>query len=91
MPQQQAPPRNMVFHRRGRTRFLNKLTNKWVGKEGNVHFHLNIDCPRGRGQSIAIDMRHLTTYDDVLNVMGEEHLQVLNELDMLHPIVAQKI
>ena len=90
-PQQQAPPRNMVFCRRGRTGFLNKLTNKWIEKEGNVHFHINIECLRGRGGTITIDIRHLTTCDDVLNVMDEEHMQVLNELDMLHPIIAQKI
>ena len=90
-PQQQAPPRNMVFHRRGKTGCLNKLSNKWLEKEGNIHFHLNMECLQGRGGSITIDTRHLTTYDDVLNVMSEEHMHVLNDLDMLQPIVSKKV
>ena len=80
----------MVFHRRGKTGFLNKLTNKWVEKKGNIHFYLNMECLRGRGGSITIDTRHLTTYDNVLNVMSEEHMQVLNEMEMLHLIVSKK-
>ena len=40
-------PNNMVFRRRGPTRFYNPKTNKYIKKEGNIHFHVNIKCLHG--------------------------------------------
>ena len=55
-------PNNMVFRRRGPTRFYNPKTNKYIKKEGNIHFHVNIKCLHDKG--IAIEERHATIYDN---------------------------
>ena len=39
-----AYPHNIVLCRIGVVGYLNKVLNKWVQSEQNVHFHMDIAC-----------------------------------------------
>ena len=45
-PEDKEFPHNFVFRRTGVVGFFNRLTNKWVDSEQNIHIHLNMACLR---------------------------------------------
>lgn len=78
-------PHNMVFRRRGETRWFNKLTRQWVHQMGNIHFHLKRKCLRNHYPSL--NWRSIVMTDDVFDEMTEDQMAVLHELDLLKFIV----
>ena len=57
-------PNNMVFCQGGPSGFYNLKTDKYIEKEGNIHFHVNIKCLQEK--RIAIEEQHTILYDDTL-------------------------
>ena len=78
----------MVFCPRGPSGFYNPKTNKYIEKEGNTHFHVNIKCLWGEG--IAIE-QHTILYDDTLCQLDRHQMIVLNTKGFLLHMACKKV
>ena len=81
-------PHNMVFQRRGILGYYNKVLNKFVNGEYNVHFHLKKSCLRNADQSLKF--KDITMTDEVFAALSLEQLGVLKDADILQYIIANK-
>ena len=79
-------PNNMVFRRRGPSGFLNKLTNKWVNKVDNIHFHLDTSCLRKNDQTV--NWKDIMMTDEVFEELSREQMEVLHQKQILKYILA---
>ena len=55
-------PHSFVIRRRGMVGYFNKLHNKWVDSEQNIHFHLNMSCVQKH--DATMEKRHLSCNDE---------------------------
>ena len=56
----------MVFQRRGIVGYYNKILNKFINGEVNVHFHLKKSCLRNADQTV--EFKDITMTDEVLQL-----------------------
>ena len=61
-------PHNMVFQRHGILGYYNKVLNKFVNGEYNVHFHLKKSCLRNADQSLKF--KDITMTDEVFAALS---------------------
>ena len=78
----------MVFRRRGILGYYNKVLNKFINGEYNVHFHLKKSCLRYADQSL--EFKDITMTDEVFAALSLEQLGVLKDADILQYIIANK-
>ena len=72
---EQCYPTNMALQWRGPSGFYNLKTYKYIEKEGNIHFHLNIQCLHGK--SISIEECHTIIYNDMFCKLDHQQMAVL--------------
>ena len=88
-PEDKEFPHNFVFHRTGVVGFFNRLTNKWVDSEQNIHIHLNMACLRQ--QDSTLEKRHISANDEVFCSLVREQMVYLHEKGFLKPVAEKKI
>ena len=81
-------PHNMVFRRRGIVGYYNKILNKFINGEVNVHFHLKKSCLRNADQTL--EFKDITMTDEVFAALSSEQMEVLKNADILQYILANK-
>ena len=79
-PEDKEFPHNFVFHRTGVVGFLNKITNKWVDSEQNIHIHLNMAC-----------LQHISANDEVFCSLVHEQMVYLHKQGFLKPVAEKKM
>ena len=84
--EQKQYPKNMVFRRRGQSGFFNKLTNKWVNKIDNIHFHLQTRCLRKNDQTV--NWKDIMMTDEVFDELTRTQMEILKDEGILKYIVA---
>ena len=85
---QKTYPYNMVFVKKGIVAFYNPKCNKMQVKEQNIHFHLNMVCLHKNDKTT--EYRHLRTNDETFEQLTVEQMEVLQKLDFLRFITANK-
>ena len=88
-PEEKAYPHSFVFRRRGVVGYFNRLHNKWVDSEQNIHFHLNMTCVRKH--DATIEKRHLSCNDELFCGLSKEEMVYLHEQGFLKPIAEKKM
>ena len=88
-PEDKEFPHNFVFRRTGVVGFFNRLTNKWVDSQQNIHIHLNMDCLRQ--QDSTLEKRHISANDEVFCSLVREQMVYLHEQGFLKPVAEKKI
>ena len=63
-------PHRFVIRRRGVVGYFNKIHNKWVDSEQNIHFHLNISCVRKH--DATMEKWHLSCNDEFFCVVYQK-------------------
>ena len=86
--EQQAYPRNMELRRRALVGYFNKVINRYIYSENNIHIHLSKKCLRD--QDCTIKYRDIIATDEVFEALTEEQMEVLNEANILQYIVQNK-
>ena len=81
-------PHNMVFQRHGIVGYYNKILNKFINGEVNVHFHLKKSCLRNADQTV--EFKDITMTDEVFAALSSEQMEVLKNADILQYILANK-
>ena len=85
---QKTYPWNMVFVKKGIVAFYNPKCNKIKIKEQNIHFHLSMVCLQKNDKTT--EYRHLKTNDETFEQLTIEQIEVLEKLDFLRFITANK-
>ena len=85
---QKTYPYNMVFVNKGIVALYNPKCNKMQMKEQNIHFHLNMVCLQKNDKTT--EYRHLRTNDETFEQLTIEQMEVLQKLDFLCFITANK-
>ena len=88
-PEEKAYPHSFVFRRRGVVGYFNRLHNKWVDSEQNIHFHLNMTCVRKH--DATIEKWHLSCSDKLFCGLSKEEMVYLHEQGFLKPIAEKKM
>ena len=83
-----AYPRNMVLRRSGIVGYLNKVLNKWVQSEQNVHFHMNMACVRKH--DATMEVRYITCNDEFFIGLDQKQMEYLAGIGFLKPIARKK-
>ena len=78
----------MVFRRRGIVGYYNKILNKFINGEVNVHFHLKKSCLRNADQTV--EFKDITMTDEVFAALSSEQMEVLKNADILQYILTNK-
>ena len=81
-------PHNMVFQRCRIVGYYNKILNKFINGEVNVHFHLKKSCLRNADQTV--EFKDITMTDEVFAALSSEQMEVLKNADILQYILANK-
>ena len=82
-------PHSFVICRRGVVGYFNKLHNKWVDSEQNIHFHLSMACVRKH--DATIEKRHMTCNDELFCALSREEMVFLHSEGFLKPIAEKKM
>ena len=82
-------PHSFVIRRRGVVGYFNKLHNKWVDSEQNIHFHLSMACVRKH--DATIEKRHMTCNDELFCALSREEMVFLHSEGFLKPIAEKKM
>ena len=88
-PEEKGHPHSFVFRRRGVVGYFNKLHNKWVDSEQNIHFHLNMACVRKH--DTTIEKRHISCNDELFCELTKEEMVYLHDQGFLKPIAEKKM
>ena len=78
----------MVFMKKEIVAFYNPKCNKIQMKEQNIHFHLSMVCLQKNDKTT--EYRHLGTNDETFEQLTIEQMEVLEKLDFLCFITANK-
>ena len=89
MQQDKEFPHSFVIHRRGVVGYFNKLHNKWVDSEQNIHFHLSMTCVWKH--DATIEKRHLSCNDEFFCSLSKEEVVYLHDEGFLKPITEKKM
>ena len=81
-------PSNMVFMKKGMVAFYNPKCNRIQMKEQNIHFHLSMVCLQKNDKTT--EYRDLRTNDETFEQLTIEQMEVLEKLDFLCFITANK-
>ena len=82
-------PHSFVIRRRGMVGYFNKIHNKWVDSEQNIHFHLNMSCVRKH--DATMEKRHLSCNDEFFCGLSKEEMVYLHDEGFLKPIAEKKM
>ena len=82
-------PHSFVIHRRGMVGYFNKLHNKLVDSEQNIHFHLNMSCVRKH--DATMEKQHLSCNDEFFCALSKEEMVYLHDEMFLKPIAEKKM
>ena len=82
-------PHTFVICRRGVVGYFNKLHNKWVYSEQNIHFHLNMSCVRKH--DATMEKLHLSCNDEFFCALSKEEKVYLHDEGFLKPIAEKKM
>ena len=82
-------PHSFVICRRGVVGYFNKLHNKWVDSEQNIHFHLNMSCVRKH--DATMEKWHLSCNDEFFCALSKEEMVYLHDEGFLKPIAEKKM
>ena len=82
-------PRSFVLRRRGVVGYFNKLHNKWLDSEQNIHFHMNMDCVRKHNSTV--EKHHVACNDEVFCRLSEQEMAFLHANGYLKPIAEKKM
>ena len=77
MQQDKEFPHSFMIHRRGVVGYFNKLYNKWVDSEQNIHFHLSMTCVQKH--DATIEKRHLSCNDEFFCSLSKEEMVYLHD------------
>ena len=83
-----AYPHNMVLRRIGVVGYLNKVQNRWVQSEQNVHFHLNMQCLRKH--DATMELRYITCNDEFFAGLERKQMEYLGKIGFLKPLARKK-
>ena len=81
-------PHNMVFQRCRIVGYYNKILNKFINGEANVHFHLKKSCLQNADQTV--EFKDITMTDEVFAALSSEQMAVLKNADILQYILTNK-
>ena len=84
-----ASPHSFVLHRHGVVGYFNKLHNKWLDSEQNIHFHMNMDCVRKHDSTI--EKHHVLGNDEVFCSLTAEEMAFLHANGFLRPLAEKKM
>ena len=82
-------PHSFVIRRRGVVGYFNKIHNKWVDSEQNIHFHLNMSCVRKH--DATMEKQHLSCNDEFFCGLSKEEMVYLHDEGFLKPIAEKKM
>ena len=82
-------PHSFVIRRRGMVGYFNKLHNKWVDSEQNIHFHLNMSCVCKH--DATMEKRHLSCNDEFFCGLSKKEMVYLHDEGFLKPITEKKM
>ena len=82
-------PHSFVIRRRGVVGYFNKIHNKWVDSEQNIHFLLNMSCVRKH--DATMEKRHLSCNDEFFCGLSKEEMVYLHDEGFLKPIAEKKM
>ena len=78
----------MVLRRSGVVGFLNKVLNKWVQSEQNVHFHMNMLCLRKH--DATMELRYISCNDKFFAGLQRNQMEYLARIGFLKPLARKK-
>ena len=84
-----ASPHSFVLRRCGVVGYFNKLHNKRLDSEQNIHFHMNMDCVRKHNSTV--EKCHVACNDEVFCRLSEQEMAFLNANGYLKPIAEKKM
>ena len=84
-----ASSHSFVLRRCGVVGYFNKLHNKWLDSEQNIHFHMNMDCVYKHDSTV--EKCHVTCNDEVFCRLREQEMAFLHANGYLKPIAEKKI
>ena len=84
-----AFPHSFVLHRCGVVGYFNKLHNKWLDSEQNIHFHMNMDCVCKHDS--MVEKRHVSCNDEVFCSLTAEEMTFLHTNGFLKPVAEKKM
>ena len=82
-------PRNMVFQHKGIVGYYNRVLNKLIQQESNIHVHLSMQCLHKHDQTV--EMRNIYINDEVWQNLTRDQMQVLNDVGILKYLLANKV
>ena len=82
-------PHSFVICRRGVVGYFNKIHNKWVDSEQNIHFHLNMSCVCKH--DATMEKQHLSCNDEFFCGLSKEEMVYLHDEGFLKPIAEKKM
>ena len=82
-------PHSFVLRRHGVVGYFNKLHNKWLDSEQNIHFHMKMDCVRKHDSTV--EKRHVACNDEVFCRLSEQEMAFLHANGYLKPIAEKKM
>ena len=88
-PQGKEFPHSFVICRRGVVGYFNKLHNKWVDSEQNIHFHLSMACVQKH--DATMEKRHLAYNDEFFCSLSKEEMVYLHDEGFLKSIAEKKM
>ena len=80
---------SFVLRRCGVVGYFNKLHNKWLDSEQNIHFHMNMDCVRKHNSTV--EKRHVSCNDEVFCSLTAEEMAFLHANGFLKPLAEKKM
>ena len=83
-----ASPHSFVLHRHGVVGYFNKLHNKWLDNEQNIHFHMNMDCVQKHNSTV--EKHHVSCNEEVFCRLSEQEMAFLHTNGYLKPIAEKK-
>ena len=84
-----AYPHSMVLRRIGVIGYLNKVLNKWVQSEQNVHFHMDVACLHRH--EATMEACYITCSDEYFAGLDRAQMEYLMGIGFLKPIARKKV
>ena len=78
----------MVFQRHEIVGYYNKVLNKFINGEPNVHFHLKRSCLWNADETV--EFQDITMTDEGFAALSSKQMAVLKDVDILQYILANK-
>ena len=82
-------PHSFVLRIHGVVGYFNKLHNKWLDSEQNIHFHMNMDCVRKYDSTV--EKHHVACNDEVFCRLSEQEMAFLHANGYLKQIAEKKM